>query len=403
MSKTLLASAAAGDEIKARAHSLAPTLVEVRRDLHRHPELAFHEERTAGVVEGALRRLGLKPRRVAGTGVICDIDGGGPCRRAVALRADLDALPVRDAKDVPYASTVAGAAHACGHDGHVAMLLGAAEVLAALRHRLPGRVRLIFQPGEELIPGGAGLMINEGALEGVTAALGMHLWTLEPCGRAWCNPGPMMAAADEIRIVIIGRGGHGAAPHDAVDPLLVAAQAVVNLQTVVSRRVDPLKPAVLSICTFHAGSAYNIIGDRAELTGTVRTLDRGLQDAMPGFIEGVLRGTCEAAGASFELDYRRGYPPVVNDAAAARAARQACAAVLGEGNVLSLPPVMGGEDFALYQAHVPGAYMFLGAGFAPGSGGTSVPHHHPQFDFDERALPLGVEVWAHAALLALEL
>jgi len=398
---------AAGDDIKACAHTLAPEMIEIRRDLHRHPEVAFHEERTAGRVEDFLRRLNLEPRRAAGTGVICDINPAGASgagRRTVALRADIDALPIQDGKDVPYASTVPGVAHACGHDGHVAMLLGAAAVLAGRRDRLPGRVRLIFQPGEELIPGGAALMIDAGALDGVSSILGMHLWTLQPCGRAWCNAGAMMAAADEVRIAVLGRGGHGAAPHDTVDALLVGAQAVVNMQSIIARRVDPLKPAVLSICTFRAGSSYNIIGDRAEMTGTVRTLDRGLQDQMPRLIEQVLKGTCDAHGATYEFEYRRGYPPVVNDGGVAEAARAACVAALGAGGVVSLPPVMGGEDFSLYQAHVPGAYMFLGAGPAPGADGRleAVPHHHPRFDFDERALPLGCEVWVRAALRLLE-
>lgn len=355
-----------------------------RRDFHRYPELSFHEERTPRIVAERLRSFGIDVREgVGGRGVVGRLDTGR-AGRTVALRADFDALPIQEETGVEYQSVIPGVMHACGHDGHTAVLLTVAKVLSRFRNHLSGNVVFIHQFAEEVAPGGAKPMIEDGCLDGVDVIYGTHLWTGFPRGRVGCRSGPIMAAADDFEIRIVGRGGHGGMPHQAVDALLVGAQVVQQLQTLVSRRIDPLQPAVVTVGSFHAGETYNVIAGEAKLKGTVRTLDRAVQEKVEREMERLIRGLCEAAGAEAEFVYRRGYPVVVNHEGPVSHVRRAVRAVLGEEAYFTMDPLMVGEDFAYYLQRVPGAFFFTGAGNPQVD--AVYPHHHPRFNFDERAM-----------------
>ncbi len=369
------------DELNAAAEALAPRLSAWRRDFHRHPETAFREQRTQQALKSFFEGLGCPVRPLAGTGLRADLQGR-PGGRTVALRADLDALPLTETPGREYGSQNPGACHACGHDGHMAALMGAAELLAARRNEWTGRVVFLGQPSEELPPGGARPMIEQGALDGVDAVFGLHLWQSLPTGRVGLVKGPMMAQSDNFRIVVRGRGGHGSMPHAAVDPILAAAHIVTAVQGIVSRSVDPLKPAVVSFGTVHGGTVYNIIPGEVLLTGTVRTFDPGVQKLIEARLRETAEGAARALGATAELEYEVGYPPLVNDAASVDFVTGVVSRTLGGERLLAIDPVMGGEDFAYYLQNRPGAFFFLGAG-----DGTSAPHHHPAFDIDEGVLP----------------
>lgn len=384
----------------ARAASIADDLVTIRRDFHRHPELAFGEHRTAGRVAAELSQLDIEVRTgVAKTGVVGRIRGGGGGRgkkRTVALRADMDALPIPDAKRrVDYGSEHAGVCHACGHDGHMAMALGAAKMLAERREELPGDVVLLFQPAEEGV-GGAEPMIAEGVLDGVDFILGQHMLPHLPAGTVGVSRGPAMAAADELHIRILGRGGHGAYPHLTIDAVVVAAHVVTALQAVISRAVDPLDAAVLSIGTIQGGYNFNVIADVVEMRGTVRTLRPALRAELRRRVEMVVRSVTEAFGASFELSYEHRYPATVNHDSAVDLFWETAVKTLGIENVRLLPPSMGAEDFSYYLQKIPGAFTWVGCrkddADDPGYG-----LHHPAFDIDERCLPVGARMMAEAA------
>lgn len=365
-------------------------VIAIRRDLHAHPELAFEEVRTAGVVAERLRALGLSPRTgLARTGVTAVIEGGAGPGPTVLLRADMDALPVQEESGLPFASTVPGKMHACGHDGHTAMLLGAAQVLVGRRERLRGRVKLFFQPAEEH-PGGALPMIEAGALEDprVDCAFAAHLWSPLPVGLIAASPGPVLAAADKFTITLRGRGGHAALPHETVDPVMVAGHVITAVHSLVSRYVAPGQRAVISLTTLRAGEAFNVIPETAVLGGTLRAFDERLRNALTARLEEVASHTAQAFGASATLEYERGYPPVVNDAAMTDVLRRAAAAVVGDSGVVPLEPVMGGEDFAYILERVPGCFFVVGARNAALE--ACWPHHHPRFAIDEAALGLGV-------------
>ena len=369
-------------------------VVEWRRHLHRHPELSFHERETASFIAETLEGFGggLEIERPADNAVIARLDTGRP-GRTVALRADIDALPIEEQSGVEFASEVQGVMHACGHDGHTAMLLGAAREL--LTRDLPGgEIRFIFQPAEELAPGGARDLVAAGAVDGVDFVYGCHLWTPLETGKVTAMPGPFMAAADFFSLAIIGRGGHGGIPQSATDTIAIASQVVTNLQHVVARRIDPLESAVVTIGAFHAGDAPNVIPGRAELRGTVRSFDPGVREAMPRLIEDIVRGVTSAHGAEYELDYNLGYKPVVNDEAATALVREQIAG----DELTDLAPIMGGDDFSAYLADAPGCYAFIGA--APE--GEAFPHHHPRFAIDERALATGVRLHVDVATAALK-
>jgi amidohydrolase len=336
----------------------------------------------------------LKPTRPLPNAVVADLDGpsSGPL---VALRADIDALPITEETGLPFASARPGVMHACGHDGHTAILLGAARLLAT-RGTAPGRVRLIFQPAEEVPPGGAQALIAGGVLEGVQAIAGLHLWSPLASGRAAAISGPAWAAADRFRAVVRGRSGHGAIPHTAVDALEAACRAVVGLQSIVSRRVDPLQPAVVTVGSLHAGEAFNVIAGEAVLEGTVRAFDEGVRRHIRDQVQAVLAHAAADAGATVQVEYVDGYPPLVNDPAVTEAMRAVAAAHLGAGAVDDGPREMVADDFARYLERVPGCYLCLGAG-GPASG-RAHPHHHPRFDIDEAVLPHGVAILAGLAL-----
>jgi amidohydrolase len=361
-------------------------LVRLRRDFHRHPEIAFEEVRTAGVVAARLRELGYEIReKMAGTGVIATRGNG---ERTLFVRADMDALPVEEANEVEYRSRTVGVMHACGHDGHTAINLMVAARWA--EGDLPGRIRFGFQPAEERGVG-ADRMIEEGALEGVDAALGLHLWNYLPVGTVGVIPGPAMASVDEFRVEVRGRGGHAAMPHQCDDPIVTAADLVLDFQTIVSRSVDPLETAVVSVTSIEGGDAYNVIPDRVSMRGTVRTFDSAVRRE-------VHRRLREIVGERGAIEIDLITRPLVNDARMCAIVAEAAGAVVGEENVRADGKSMGGEDFASVLAAVPGCFFFVGSGGPEGAH----PHHNPRFDIDERALPIGLEVMSRAARLYLE-
>jgi len=374
-------------------------LVAVRRDLHRHPELSMEERRTAGVVERALRGMGLRPRRVAGTGVSADVAGARP-GRTILLRADMDALPIQEVGGRPHGSRVPGVMHACGHDGHTACLLGAAERLAA-RPPARGRVRLAFQPGEEGADG-ARAMVRGGVLRAPVpdAAAGLHLWIQLPAGKIAVLDGPCMAAVDWFEIRIRGRGGHAAYPHDARDPVVVAAHVVTALQTLVSRRTDPRDSVVLTVGRLAAGTAFNVIPGEAVLEGTVRTYREATRRRIARELRTLAESTARAFGARAEVEHEFQLPPTVNDPGLAALFREAAAEVVGRRNVVGAEPSMGGEDVGVLFGRNPGAFAFLGCRNA--RRGIVHEHHHPAFDLDEAALPLGRDLLEAVARRYLE-
>lgn len=370
------------------AHSLQEKMVERRRHLHKHPELSFQEHDTSRWISERLRELGVGVAEgVGGNGVVGRIKGNHP-GPTVAFRADMDALPIQDEKEVPYRSGVPRVMHACGHDGHTTMLLGLAEILQGNLEEVRGEVVLLFQHAEEQTPGGAISMIESGCLEGVEAIFGVHLWTPLPTGRVGVCNGPAMAATDRFEVEIVGKGGHGGFPHQTIDALVVAAKAILDLQLLVSRYVDPLQPAVVSVGQLSAGSAFNIIAERATFEGTVRTLSEEVRSLIEDKMERLVKGACEGTGASYDLEYHRGHPPLVNHPSQTDVVRRAIAGS-DRCTLVEMNPIMGGEDFAYYLQEVPGCFFFVGAGNKDKD--AVYPHHHPKFDFDEDALSVGVE------------
>lgn len=381
-------------DIRPEIAPLVPEIIDLRRDIHRHPELAFQERRTAALVAERLRACGLDVRTgLAGTGVTADLDGAAPGPR-LALRADMDALPIQETNDVPYKSVVDGVMHACGHDGHVAALLGAARALVGLRDRLKGGVRFIFQPAEET-EGGARPLIAAGVLDGVDEIYGLHLWNYQPCGTVGIKTGPVTAAASEFRIRITGRGGHGAAPQGTVDAVVVGSQVVTALQTIVSRNIDPLEGAVVTIGRFQAGGGFNVIADQAVLDGTTRAYSEENQRLLKARMEEILAGLGRAFGATIELDYVEGYPPTVNAEEPTAVVRAAARKIVGDGVIAPFLTLVG-EDFSYYARQVPGCFVFVGSAPA-GSAPLSVPQHCPHFDIDERALAVAASLLVQIA------
>jgi len=372
-----------------------------RRDIHAHPELAFEERRTADLVASALEKAGIEMHRgLAGTGVV-GILKAGTRERAIGLRADMDALPLNEQNGFPHRSKHEGKMHACGHDGHTAMLLGAAEYLAATRN-FDGTVYFIFQPAEETA-GGARVMIEEGLLERfpMDQIFGMHNWPGLPAGQFAVHSGPVMACSDQFDIIVRGHGAHAAMPHQGRDPVLAGAALIQSLQSVVSRTVDPLESVVLSITRLRAGKAYNIIPDEVRIGGTLRAFRNELRDLAETSMEHICQGIGVAHGVQIELDYRRGYPPTFNSAAEAALCRTVAARIVGAGNVVTdRPPSMGSEDFAYFLNERPGCYVWIGNG--TGEGGCML--HNPHYDFNDDILTLGASYWVRLAeyLLAKE-
>jgi amidohydrolase len=383
-------------DLTAEVDAIADLLVEWRRDFHRHPELGFEERRTSQVVREFLEATGIEVRSCGRTGLRGVLRGARP-GRTVALRADMDALPVAEIADHDYQSQNPGVMHACGHDGHMAILMGTARVLAERRDTLPGTVVFLFQPSEENPPGGAPLMIEEGALDGVDSIFGLHLWQPLPSGIVGLHVGAAMAQADEFEVTIQGRGGHASQPNATVDPVVVAAHVVVAAQTIVSRFADPLEPVVVSFTTIHGGRIHNIIPDSVTMTGTVRTLDLATQRTVKQRLGEVCEATCRLFGATARFKYDDGYPPVINEAASVDLVARVVAREMGAEHVKMIAPAMGGEDFAYYLQRVPGAFVMLGTG-----DGRPYPHHNARFDIDEKVLPIGVRLMTAVALEMLE-
>jgi len=371
-----------------RAKDLQGELSDLRRDFHRHPELAFQEFRTASVVAEHLRRLGLEVRSDVGiTGVVGEIrNGPGP---VVALRADMDALPIQEDADHDYRSTVPGVMHACGHDAHMAGLLGAARLLSEdLREgRLPpGTVRFLFQPSEERMDeegkSGATRMVEDGAMEGVSAVAGLHVGAHLPSGRIFVKDGPIMAGSDDLHIVVRGRSAHAALPHEGVDALVLAAQGILGAQQIVSRRLSPMENGVVTFGTIKGGVASNVVADEVTLTGTVRYFAEEVRTRLHEGVTGAFKGL-EAQGGSVQVGIRAGYPPVVNDKTMATLARGVAEGVVGEEDVWEAEAMMGAEDFAILAREAPAAFLWVGAALS-----DPREHHHPRFDIDETVLPI---------------
>lgn len=375
--------------------SLGDYVISMRRYFHENPELSFQETNTIAAIRKELEYMGLEVHEVKDGGLYADINGldGG---KSVALRADMDGLPIIEDTELPFKSRNHGVMHACGHDAHVAMLLGVAKKATGMRSQFKGRIRLLFQVAEERPPGGAVNLIKAGALKGIDYVLGQHVISSFESGNVATFPREAMANADEFIIKIRGRGGHGSAPHETVDALVVAAEFVTAAQTIVSRMIDPFLPSVITFGTFNSGFRYNVIAPTAELTGTVRTFHGEVQERIRSELEKLLKHLCAAYGAEYQYEYSEGYPTVLNTPEITEVVDSVAARHLGRENVLHPNPSMGGEDFAYYLHEVPGAFYFLGVGNA-GKGITS-PQHSPTYTVDEDALGEGVEILLDSAL-----
>ncbi|MEK4373096.1 M20 family metallopeptidase [Bacillus sp. FSL L8-0215] len=371
-------------------------MVEIRRHLHMNPELSFQEEETAAFIASYYDTLQIPTRtKVGGHGVLAFIEGASP-GPTIALRADFDALPIHDEKDVPYKSTKPGVMHACGHDGHTATLLVLAKVLHTHRDQLKGKIVLIHQHAEEYAPGGAKPMIENGCLDGVDVIFGTHLWSSEPCGTILYKSGNFMAAADRFSIQVQGKGGHGAQPHLTKDAVLIGSQIVANLQQVVARKVNPIDSAVVSVGGFVAENAFNVIADSAVLTGTARSFEESARHIIEREIEQVVKGVCQMHDAAYTYEYVRGYPAVKNHPKPTEYIAGIANQTEGVTEVKEAETQMGGEDFAYYLQHVPGTFFYTGA--MPENSQDVYPHHHPKFDINEKAMPIAAKVLANTVL-----
>jgi len=375
--------------IKPDIASLHAEMTDWRRDIHAHPETAFEEVRTSQFIADKLESFGIEIHRgLAGTGVVGIIKGNRGDGPAIGLRADIDALDIHEQTNMPYASKIAGKMHACGHDGHTAMLLGAAKHLAATRN-FAGTCYVIFQPAEENEAGGR-VMVEDGLFDlfPMESVYGMHNWPGSPLGKVAMRVGPLMAACDIFEIVITGRGGHGAMPHQTIDPIVIASHVVTNLQTISSRNTDPLKSVVVSVTQMHGGDAFNVIPEKVTLSGTVRAFEPEVQDMAQANIERIAKSVAAAHGATAELRYERRYPPTVNAAEPTALAAEIASRVVGGDNVVTdATPVMGSEDFAYMLQEKPGCYIWLGAGE------DRAAVHNPAYDFNDEILPIGASYW----------
>ena len=381
-------------DLKSLISSHKEQIFEWRRDLHQIPEPGLSEKKTSAYVADKLTLMGLEVERgIAGTGVVGLLKTAEPGKTAM-LRADMDALPIAEETGLPFASTHEGLMHACGHDGHMAMVLGTALIMKALPGVFTGTVKFLFQPAEEG-PGGALPMIEAGVMENprVDYSLGGHLWPSLPEGSFGIRPGVMMAAMDWFHLEIIGKGGHGAMPHLCVDPIDAAVQIVSSLQRIVSRRMNPQNPTVVTIGSIKGGTTFNIIPDSVEMSGTTRTFDRGIWLSWPERLEKILHGICEATGTSYKMNFQQGYPPLINDAGICDVARECALAAVGEDRVVEPEPTMGGEDMAYFLERSKGCFVFVGAGRE-----GCAPLHNCRFDFNEEVLLTGIEVYCRMLL-----
>lgn len=392
------------EKLKVAAEALQTQLVAWRRDFHMHPELGFEEVRTASIVADHLHSLGLEVSTGVGkTGVVAIVEGDDLPADAptVMLRFDMDALPIQEANDVPFCSQTPGVMHACGHDGHTAVGMGVAQLLAQHRAHLPGRVKLVFQPAEEGL-GGARAMLADGAFDAPrpAASFGLHLWSRLPLNQIVVQSGPVFAGADKVNLAVHGTGGHGAMPHETVDAVLIASQIVVAWQSIVSRNVNPTEPAVITVGSLHAGTAANVVAERADLECTIRSVSLETRDFLVKRMQEIADGICAAYGARAELTFIAGVLPTVNSEAGTALMQEVAAAVVGAEQVKQITPMMVGEDMSEFLNLAPGCYALVGA-WDPGTPLNS-PHHSNTFDFDERMLSTGVALLASTAVRWLE-
>ena len=382
--------------IKDIATKLSPRLIEIRRHLHSHPELSGQEHHTAAFVAGVLSSNGVHVREGVGkTGVIGEVQGTPSDRPCLAIRTDMDALPIQERTGLEYASKAAGVMHACGHDVHTTVGLGTAMVLSQLAEELPGKVRFLFQPAEEIAQG-ASWMVQDKAMDNVSAILSLHVFPSIPAGKVGIRYGALTAAADELDIIIVGESGHGARPHEAIDAIWIAAQVITTLQQAISRTQNPLRPVVLSIGQINGGRAPNVIADSVKLRGTVRSLHPETRANLPLWIEKIVANICNSYGAQYEVDYRPGTPGVQNDLALSQLLQTAAEEAWGSDRVQVLTePSLGAEDFSLYLEHAPGSMFRLGVGYEDRA--INYPLHHPQFEVNESAIVTGVVTLAYSA------
>ncbi|WP_026567002.1 M20 family metallopeptidase [Bacillus sp. UNC41MFS5] len=365
-----------------------------RRHLHQNPELSFHEEKTSQFIYDTLQSFGnLEITRPTKTSVVARLIGAEP-GKTLAIRADMDALPIQEENTFEFASQNPGVMHACGHDGHTAMLLGTAKILSSLKDQIKGEVRFLFQHAEELFPGGAEEMVEAGVMDGVDLVIGTHLWSPIEKGKVGVVYGSMMASPDTFWITVNGKGGHAALPHQTIDSIAVAAQVVTNLQHIVSRNTDPLDSLVISVTQFVAGTTHNVIPGSVKLWGTVRSFDRTLRESIPAKMERVVKGITEAHEATYDFKYEFGYRPVINDNEVTAVIEETVREVFGEEALDMMRPNMGGEDFSAFMEKAPGCYFYVGAGNE--EQGITYPHHHERFTIDEDALEIGVKTFLHA-------
>lgn len=382
-------------EIKDITEKFVPRLVEIRRHLHAHPELSGEEHQTSAYIAGVLSSCGLSVKEAVGkTGIVGELMGSGNDRRILAIRTDMDALPIQERLKLDFTSANPGVMHACGHDVHSTLGMGTAMVLSRLSDNLPGNVRFLFQPAEEIAQG-ARWMVKDGAMEGVNAIYGVHVFPSIPARRIGIRYGALTSAADELEIVIQGESGHGARPHQAIDAIWIASQVITSLQQAISRTQNPLHPIVLSIGKIEGGRAHNVIADRVQMMGTVRSLHPESHANLPQWITNVVEGVCQTYGAKCQVDYRRGVPSVHNDQTLTQIIESATREAWGDDSVQILPePSLGAEDFSVYLDRVPGCMFRLGVGH---SDKPNYPLHHPLFEVDEDAILTGVVTMAYAA------
>jgi len=382
---------------------LQPEAIQWRRYMHQHPELSFHETFTSQYIEQLLLSFGnLVVSRPTATSVMAKLIGSTP-GKILAIRADIDALPIQENTSLTFSSTNDGVMHACGHDGHTAIVLGVAKIFAKhfANHELAGEIRFIFQHAEELPPGGADEMIAAGVMDGVDCVIGAHLQSPVAVGKVGVVSGAMLASPDTFHITINGKGGHAAQPHTTVDSIAIGAQIVTNLQHIVARATNPIEPLVVSVTQFIAGHAHNVIPGSVKMTGTVRAMDPALREEVPRQMEQIIKGLTLAHGAEYEFEYSYGYRPLINDANVSKIVADTIVELFGEDNLFTIKPSMAADDFSAYLNCAPGTYFNIGAGNV--KDGIVYPHHHPQFDIDERSLAIGMKVFIASTFKLLEL
>lgn len=381
-------------DVKKLANKYKQYVIDLRRDFHMYPERSFEEFRTSAKIKEELDKMGIPYSSVAGTGVVAIIEGS-KSGKVVALRADMDALEVNEKNDIPYKSQNEGMMHACGHDGHIAMLLGAAKILSELKNKFDGKVKLIFQPAEELAQG-AVKMIEAGAMDGVDNVFGIHLWSGLPVGKVSVEDGPRMAAVDLFKIQVKGKGGHGSAPHEGIDSVLVASSIVMNLQSIASREMNPLNPIVVTVGKLTAGTRFNVLAPEAILEGTTRYFDPSIKEKLPKAMERIAKNIATSYRAEAKLEYNYATSPVINDLKCSKIATKSVKKLLGEEGLMKFEKVTGGEDFSEFQTKAPGVLAMVG--IRNEEKDAAYPHHHPNFNIDEDALEIGSALYAQYAI-----